>query len=36
MLEEAGARIEDAEADGDPAADEAQEIYEALNQFPLL
>lgn len=33
MLEEAGARIEDADSDGDPAADEAQEIYEALNRF---
>ncbi len=33
MLEEAGARIEDAEDDGDPAADQAQEIYEALNRF---
>jgi hypothetical protein len=33
MLEEAGARIEDAEDDGDPAADQAQEIYESLNQF---
>ena len=33
MLEEAGARIEDAEDDGDPAADQAQDIYEALNHF---
>ena len=33
MLEEAGASIEDAEDDGDPAADQAQEIYEALNRF---
>jgi hypothetical protein len=33
MLEEAGARIEDADSDGDPAADEAQQIYEALNRF---
>ena len=33
MLEETGANIEDAEDDGDPTADQAQEIYEALNQF---
>jgi hypothetical protein len=33
MLEETGARIEDADADGDPAADEAQGIYNALNRF---
>jgi hypothetical protein len=33
MLEETDARIEDAENGGDPAADEAQGIYEALNRF---
>lgn len=33
MLEEAGARIEDAQDDNDPTADQAQEIYDALNQF---
>jgi hypothetical protein len=33
MLEETGARIEDADGDGDAAAGEAQEIYDALNQF---
>jgi Capsule assembly protein Wzi len=33
MLEETGARIEDADADGDSAADEAQGIYDALNRF---
>ncbi len=33
MLEEAGARIEDASDDGDPTADQAQEIYDALNKF---
>jgi hypothetical protein len=33
MLEEAGARIEDADSDGDPAAGEAQDTYEALNRF---
>ena len=32
MLEEAGDRIEDAEADGDPGADEARGIYDALNR----
>jgi len=32
MLEEAGANIEDADADGDPTAGEAQDIYEALNR----
>ena len=31
MLEEAGNLIEDSEADGDPGADEAREIYDALN-----
>jgi hypothetical protein len=33
MLEETGARIEDADTDGDPAADQAREIYDALNRF---
>lgn len=33
MLEEAGAKIEDASDDGDPTADQAQEIYDALNHF---
>ncbi len=31
MLEEAGSLIEDGEADGNPGADEAREIYDALN-----
>ena len=31
MLEDAGNLIEDREADGDPGADEAREIYDALN-----
>jgi hypothetical protein len=31
MLEDAGNLIEDSEADGDPGADEAREIYDALN-----
>jgi hypothetical protein len=33
MLEETGARIEDSDADGDAAGNEAQGIYEALNKF---
>src|ERR1700728_1564743 len=33
MLEETGARIEDADADGDAGSGEAQKIYDALNQF---
>jgi Capsule assembly protein Wzi len=33
MLEETGARIEDADADGDAAAGEAREILDALNRF---
>lgn len=32
MLEEAGDLIEDGEADGDPGAGEAREIYDALNR----
>ena len=31
MLEDAGNLIEDSETDGDPGADEAREIYDALN-----
>ena len=31
MLEDAGSLLEDSEADGDPAAGEAREIYDALN-----
>ena len=31
MLEQAGARIDDAQDTNDPATTEAQEIYEALN-----
>ncbi|MGA7341025.1 MAG: capsule assembly Wzi family protein, partial [Terracidiphilus sp.] len=33
MLEDTAARIEDADSDGDPAAGEAQEIYQALDRF---
>jgi hypothetical protein len=33
MVEDTGARIEDADSDGDPAADEAEDIYDALNKF---
>ena len=33
MLEEAGSRIDDATDDGSPTADQAQEIYDALNRF---
>ena len=32
MLEEAGNLIEDSEAEGDPGADQAREIYDALNR----
>ena len=33
MVEDASARIQDADADGDPSAGEAQDIYEAIDRF---
>jgi hypothetical protein len=33
MLEEVGARLQDAEDDNDPTSDQAEEIYDALSQF---